>query len=128
MKTALLAAAVVSSSLLAGCAGSPLGNMVRGERYETLNDRMESWVGASEEKLISSWGPPDNSYTLSSGAKVIAWEYVWGVYLGDRFYCNQKFLIDQQGTVSKWGYSNCRQSVSRPKLISKDIPVPQPTL
>ena len=128
MKKALLAVSIVSTSLLAGCAGSPLGNMVRGERTETLNDRMQSWVGASEEQLISSWGPPKNSYTLSSGAKVISWEYVWGVYVGDRFYCNQKFMIDPNGIVTKWGNSNCRKSVSNPKLISKDIPIPQPTM
>lgn len=128
MKTALLAVAVVSATVLAGCAGTPLGNMVRGERYETLNDRMQSWVGADEEKLISSWGPPKNSYTLSSGAKVISWEYVWGVYIGDRFYCNQKFMIDAKGIVTKWGFSNCRTSVSNPKLISKDVPVPQSTM
>ena len=128
MKTALLAAAVVSASLLAGCAGSPLGNLVRGERYETINDRMQSWVGAPEEKLISSWGPPDNVYRLAGGAKVISWEYEWGVYVGQHFFCSQRFMIDANGIVQKWNYTHCRNSVSNPITISDDVPIPKPTL
>ena len=128
MKTALLAVAVVSASLLAGCAGSPMGNMIRGERYETLNDRMQSWVGAREEKLISSWGPPRNTYRFDNGSKIIAWEYEWGVYVGQHFFCSQRFMIDPNGIVTKWDYTHCRTSVSNPKVLSKDIPIPQPTL
>ena len=43
---------LVITGLLAGCATTA--------NYEkTLN----SWVGHSESALISSWGPPSNSYT-----------------------------------------------------------------
>ena len=128
MKKALLAVAIASASVLAGCAGSPIGNLVYGERYETLNDLMQSWVGEPEEKLISKWGPPDNTYRLDNGSKVLSWEHVWGVYVGQRFYCSERFMIDPKGIVSKWGYTHCRKSVSNPKVISKDVPIPQPTL
>lgn len=47
---------VISQSLLA-CAS------LSTQRYETLNDLMQSWVGSSEEKLIKKWGLPDKSYT-----------------------------------------------------------------
>jgi hypothetical protein len=113
---------------LTGCAGSPLGNLINNERQETKKDVMASWVGASEDGLVVSWGPPDNSYTLSSGAKLISYEYIWGVYVGQRFQCVEKFMIEN-GKVTKWGMaSSCRQTVSNAKLISKDTPIPQPTL
>lgn len=117
----------VAALLLAGCAGSPASNLINNQRNETLYDRMSSWVGASEKELISSWGPPNNSYTLSDGSKMISYETIWGVYVGDRFQCVQKFMLEEN-IVTKWGASNCRMYPSNAGQISKDIPVPQPTL
>ncbi|MDR6539803.1 hypothetical protein [Acinetobacter bereziniae] len=53
---------VISQSLLA-CAS------LSTQRYETLNDLMQSWVGSSEEKLIKKWGLPDKSYTINKWRK-----------------------------------------------------------
>ena len=126
MKKVLLAMVVVSS--LAGCAGSPLGNLVNNERLETKNDVMASWVGAKEDELIINWGPPDNSYTLSNGAKIVSYQFIWGQYVGQRIHCVEKFMIEK-GIVTKWGMdSTCRKSLNKPSTVSKDIPIPQPTL
>ncbi|MCH1998671.1 hypothetical protein L7Q78_38340, partial [Achromobacter xylosoxidans] len=58
-----LALLVVLPSLLAGCTSGQM-NMLMGTRNKTYNDVNASWVGATEERLISKWGPPKNSYTL----------------------------------------------------------------
>lgn len=125
MKSPVLLA--VAALLITGCAGSPASNLINNQRNETLHDIMASWVDASEKDLISSWGPPNNSYTLSDGSKVISYESIWGVYVGDRFHCVQKFMLEQ-GVVTKWGASNCRMYPSNVGQVSKDIPIPQPTL
>lgn len=39
-------------------------------RYET---RLNAWIGASEEQLISAWGVPDMVYVLDNGKKAIAY-------------------------------------------------------
>lgn len=128
MKKLVLLAALMP--ILAGCAGSgsPMSNLIYGERRQTTNDVMASWVGEREEKLVASWGPPDNSYTFQSGSKVISYEYIWGVYVGERRQCVQKFMIEG-GVVTKWGYSeNTCKSPSKPEALPKDTPVPQPTI
>jgi hypothetical protein len=40
-------------------------------KYET---KLNSWIGASEDSLIASWGVPDRQYTLKDGKRAI--EYV----------------------------------------------------
>ena len=50
--------------LVLGCAST-------GGRYET---KLQSWVGASGDSLISNWGRPQSTYPLSGGAVVL--EYV----------------------------------------------------
>ena len=126
MKKILLAAVV--TQLLAGCAGSPMGNLINNERLETKADVMASWVGADEDDLIIKWGPPDNSYTLSNGSKLVSYEYVWGQYVGQRIHCVEKFLIEK-GVVTKWGMdSTCRKSLNKPGTLPGNTPIPQPTL
>ena len=38
------------------------------------NKILNTWVGSHVDRLVSSWGPPQNSFPLSSGGQVI--EYV----------------------------------------------------
>lgn len=123
-----IALSLVMSALLAGCAGSPIGNLINNERSETRNDVLASWVGEDEDNLVMKWGPPTGSYTLSSGAKVISYEYVWGVYVGQRYHCEEKFLIEK-GKVTKWGIgSACQKSGGKGQTLPANVPVPQPTL
>lgn len=113
------------SPLLVACAGTPLGNAVNGQRYETHNDIMASWVGSSEEKLISKWGPPKKSYTLSNGNTIIAYESVWGP-VSSYHVCSQKFTI-QRGIITKWGIDDCK-SLNSGDTLPKNTPIPKPTM
>lgn len=125
---------LMSIFLLTGCttpAGKILSHQLTNQRYETTADLMQSWMGASENELITSWGPPTKQHTLSNASKIISYEYEWGeVIRAGSFtggYCIQKFLIEK-GMVTKWGMSNCRKTPKKPKSISTDIPIPQPSL
>jgi hypothetical protein len=50
-------------ALVAGCATTA--------NYEKI---LDGWVGSPADDLVSAWGPPQGSYDLSDGGKVI--EYV----------------------------------------------------
>lgn len=106
----------VMSQILLGCAS--MSNL----RYETRNDIMQSWVGTPEKELIQKWGLPDNSYTLTSGSKVISYE----TFVHPGRYCEEKFMLEK-GVVKKWSLSRCDLHFNNAKRISKDIPIPQAT-
>ncbi|WP_353172524.1 hypothetical protein [Acinetobacter rudis] len=108
---------ILISQVLTACVS------VATQRYETLNDLMQSWIGSSEEKLINKWGLPDKSYTLTNGNKIISYENL--VHPGR--YCDEKFMLEK-GIIVKWGHSGCNLKLSNAKKISQDIPIPQPTL
>ena len=105
---------IAISQMLTGCLS------IMGQRLETKNDVMQSWVGKAEERLISKWGPPSRSYALPSGGKIISYNDDWGS-------CVEKFMLEQ-GKITKWGYSNCSMHLNRPDKIDKNIPIPQPSL
>ncbi|WNW13352.1 hypothetical protein RRX38_20030 [Pseudomonas sp. DTU_2021_1001937_2_SI_NGA_ILE_001] len=124
--------------LLSGCAGSPLGNLLTNQRYQTTSDITASWVGASEDDLVTSWGAPKNSYALSDGySKIIGYDYVWLTnasrsaewgYVPDYARCEQRFMIER-GMVTRWYSSgDCPKRPSGAKLIPASTPVPKPTL
>ena len=113
------------AGFLAGCSG-PIYNSISGQRYETYYDQSASWVGETEEKLVSRWGPPKKSYTLSNGATIISYEHIWG-YVSSYNVCSRKFMIEN-GIVTRWGVSNCQEIISRKRLVPKDKPIPEPTL
>ena len=116
---------------LAGCANTPLGNILNNQRFQTLEDIQQSWVGLSGDELVMSWGPPQNSYPMDGGARMIAYQYLRLVgadgYNPRYEWCVQKFLIEG-GIVTRWGISDgCPKHPSNPKSIP-DTPVPKPTL
>lgn len=120
--------------LLTGCAGSPVGNLISNQRNETTRDRMQSWVGASADELLSSWGPPSSQSRLSNGSHLMVYESSWdtyrkgGTYSFYTNYCSQKFLIERN-IVSKWGISGgCKRYPKNPKLLPATTAIPEPTL
>lgn len=132
--------AVSLALILVGCAGSPLSNMVSQQRYQTTWDVMASWIGSSEDEVVTSWGPPDNSHTLSNGSKLISYEYTWNTNSlherdfgythpsSDYAQCVQKFLIEE-GVITKWNASkSCRKTPKGAKLIPRNTPIPRPTM
>lgn len=47
-------------------------------QQNNYSNTLQSWVGAREEKLISQWGPPANSYT-SGNTTSLSYVYNGGV-------------------------------------------------
>jgi hypothetical protein len=54
---------VVLGLLLVGCATSA--------NYGKI---INSWVGSTENKLVSSWGPPLGSYVKDDGSKILTYQ------------------------------------------------------
>lgn len=122
---------------LQGCAGSPLSNLVSGQRYQTTSDITASWVGSSEDDLVLSWGPPQNSHMMNNGSKMIGYQYSWLTngrhseewgYVPDYALCEQRFLVEG-GVITRWYSSgDCPKRPKGAKLIPASTPVPRPTL
>jgi len=75
-------------ALLFGCATTA--------NYEKM---LSSWMGASADSLVQSWGPPDNSYQLSDGGKVLTYNKSRNMTL----YTQTPVTTYQNGTVSTMG-------------------------
>jgi len=83
--------ATVSVILLAGCATTA--------NYEKI---LSSWVGASVDSLVSSWGPPQSSFELSDGSKVIEYVSARNVQIGGYTYSSPQTTY-HSGTASAYG-------------------------
>lgn len=70
MKAANHVFIAVFVAALAGCATT--------ENYEKI---LQTWVGEHVDALVASWGPPDSSFDLASGGKVITYEETRNVYI-----------------------------------------------
>jgi len=46
---------------------------------ETLQDQMNSWLGASKQQLLMSWGPSDRTTSDGNGGEILV--YAKAVYL-----------------------------------------------
>jgi len=99
----LLMIACLLTLTLSACAGASVERNV---------ERMNGFVGQSEEAVIKSWGVPDKAYMLDSGVKIISY-----ADLTDRFdsptstLCIGSFPGD-------FGYSTCTGGPSRRVRLS----------
>lgn len=122
---------------LQGCTGSPVSNLLTNQRYETTSDATASWVGASEDSLVMSWGSPKSSYMMNDGSKVITYEDIWVAntrssaewgWVPDYARCEKRFLVES-GVITRWYSSGeCPKRPRGAKLISASTPVPKPTM
>jgi hypothetical protein len=83
-----------------GSSSSPIANA----SYEQT---LQSWVDASEQDLVASWGVPDRSQRLANGAQALEYRRV------DRngnLLCSTLFTADASGKIQGWSYrgSDCR--------------------
>ena len=77
---------------------------------------VNSWLGAHVDQLISIWGVPDKSYTLSDGGKVIEYleqkqKQMYSLFMGYTYTytCDTRFTINSKGYVTQYSFSgnNC---------------------
>jgi hypothetical protein len=83
--------ALLTLSLLSGCATTA--------GYEAM---LSTWVGDSEDNLVSKWGPPQSSYPLSNGGRVLQYGRSGNIVIpGMTTY--QPVTTYNSGTVSGYG-------------------------
>ena len=75
----LIIIVMVTFALITGCATTA--------KFE---ENLRSWVGADINRLIMSWGPPSNEYTMPNGNIAYTWLYV----AGQRVYANYNYYLN----------------------------------
>lgn len=78
---------------LSGCATSA--------KYKAL---LDTWLGSSEDALITSWGPPQSVYTMSNGKKCIEYNRETNMQMGGYTYTTPQTTY-YNGTVGNAFYS-----------------------
>jgi len=78
---------------LAGCATTA--------KYEA---KLNTWMGASEESLVASWGVPDKTYDLRDGKKAIEYVDKNTIHTGGYTYTVPQTTY-QTGTIGNQSYS-----------------------
>ena len=84
---------LLSCLVLGGCATTA--------KYEA---KLNSWVGASEDALIASWGVPDKSYATASGKKAVEFVRKETVRSGGYTYTTPQTTYSS-GTIGDKSYS-----------------------
>ena len=79
--------------LVSGCATTA--------KYEA---KLNTWVGASEDSLIASWGVPDKSYSLGDGKKAVEFIHKDIFETGGYSYMVPQTTY-QSGTIGNKSYS-----------------------
>lgn len=74
---------------------------------QTTAKTMESWVGHQDTELVSKWGAPVRTATLTNGSKVMTWEKLWTDQGGTRQICEESFTLSPAGVVLTWSANNC---------------------
>ncbi len=70
-------------------------------KYEA---KLNTWVGANEDSLITAWGVPDKEYHMSDGKKAIAYVHRNVVQTGGYTYTVPQTTY-QTGTIGNEAYS-----------------------
>jgi hypothetical protein len=103
--------AFLALSLLSSCATTA--------GYEAM---LNTWVGDSEDNLVSKWGPPQSSYPLSNGGRVLQYGRSGNIVIpGMTTY--QPVTTYNSGTVS--GYNTDGGYVNGPYNGTATTYVPQ---
>ena len=101
--------------LISGCASI----FPTTRNYDIL---LNNWVGKHVDDLVKSWGPPQNSYTLSDKGTVIEFyrsrivkyhRYDYeeeDKFEVDTLWCKTIFVLDQKGMILSWKHdgNDCR--------------------
>jgi len=88
------------------------------------NDVVKSWEGADINRLITSWGPPSDVYTMPNGNKMYTWLYVGNSLVATNYnqylsrletrqiqnWCKTTFTTDKRDIIINWRWEGnaCR--------------------
>ena len=89
--------------------------------YEKI---LNTWVGSPVDNLVSSWGPPQGSFELSNGSKVIEYVRSRNVQMGGYSYSSPQTTYNS-GTASAYGtggYANATYSGTSTTYVQKQTP------
>ncbi len=80
---------------------------------------VETWLGDDINKLIQSWGPPSDVFTLPNNDKMYTWFFDGGTVItpiGDMAYairksCKTTFTANNQGVIKNYRFKgrSCKQ-------------------
>jgi hypothetical protein len=93
------------------------------QHYENA---INTWVGSSEEALVSQWGAPTNTYQVSDSKKILTYVHsnggsaytAYGVTSYSTNYCKTEFFVGPLKTIesTRWEGNMCRaQAQVEPK-------------
>lgn len=92
------------------------------ENYEKI---LNSWVGSTADNLVSSWGPPANSYPLSDGGRVLQYSNQRNVQIGG-YTTTVPQTTYHDGTINvngTGGYAQGSYSGNSTSYVQKTSPV-----
>ena len=61
---------------------------------------LNTWIGKSEDLLVSSWGIPTSTYKLNNGSKLIEYKRLTGIT--GQNHCTRTFTVNANGIVTNW--------------------------
>jgi hypothetical protein len=67
---------------------------------------LEGWMGRHREKLIQTWGQPEEDKMLSDGSTRLVYRNDWGDGYG-QYTCRRVFVANDEGIIRSWVASGC---------------------
>lgn len=106
-----LVTVALAGLLLAGCATTA--------NYEA---KLNTWVGSNADMLVESWGPPDRSYALSDGSKVLEYDRSRMVSIGGFAYTTPQTSYTY-GNINSMGGGMASYSGYTTSYVQRQTPV-----
>mgnify|MGYP000845529473 CR=1 FL=1 len=118
------AAVAESDRALGSCDGIRLGSLLSKWRPSTLNDSMQSWIGANLPEVVAKWGAPAATFENRDGTRIVSWKE------GDSLFgeCTKTFEADAQDVLTRWNTSGACECTYRNSRELRSTPVPRMTL
>ena len=94
--------------------------------WNAIQASLNSWMGVSEDELYVTWGPPQNTQSLSNGNKLVMYTSecnlttggyncggVWIPQDNSTLSCKIMFTIDTSGKIISWSYDGNYGAITR---------------
>lgn len=72
-----------------------------------LSSDMDHWVGKSADEIVSAWGAPTGTASLTNGGRVLTWEREYRTDAGLRAVCIRNVTVAPTNTIASWSASGC---------------------